>query len=275
MIKLMFITNSSELAAFAVQSGVDRIFVDLETMGKFERQGHRDTLISRHAVADVAAVRAALPAGTELLVRINPWHVGSAGEVEAVIAAGADLIMLPMVRSPREVAQLGEAVRGRCRIVPLVETVGGAETIAAIAALACVSEVFVGLNDLHMELGLRFMFEPLAAGLVDTLAAKVHASGKPFGFGGIARVGEGLLPAERILGEHVRLGSSAVILSRTFHRGAPDVAALLANMDFPAEIARLRQWESHWQKADQTEMEANRLAVSDAVAAIVTKLESA
>ncbi|HEX5277407.1 MAG TPA: aldolase/citrate lyase family protein [Fluviicoccus sp.] len=275
MIKLMFITNSPELAAFAVHSGVDRIFVDLETMGKFERQGHRDTLISRHAVDDVAAVRAALPAGTELLVRINPWHEGSAAEVDAVIAAGADLIMLPMVRSSKEVAHLGGVVRGRSRIVPLVETVGGAETIADIAALDCVSEVFVGLNDLHMELGLRFMFEPLADGLVETLAGRISPSGKPFGFGGIARVGEGLLPAERILGEHVRLGSSAVILSRTFHRGAPDVAALQAGMDFPGEIARLRQWESQWRQAAPAELEANRLAVSEAVAAIVTKLESA
>lgn len=38
----------------------------------------------------------------------------------------------------------------------------------------------------------------------------------PFGFGGIARIGEGDLPSDYILGEHVRLGSTSVILSRTF-----------------------------------------------------------
>ena len=37
-----------------------------------------------------------------------------------------------------------------------------------------------------------------------------------FGFGGIARIGEGDLPSDNILGEHVRLGSQSVILSRTF-----------------------------------------------------------
>ena len=35
------------------------------------------------------------------------------------------------------------------------------------------------------------------------------------GFGGIAHW-EGLIPAEQIIGEHVRLGSKRLILSRTF-----------------------------------------------------------
>ena len=38
----------------------------------------------------------------------------------------------------------------------------------------------------------------------------------PFGIGGIACLGTGLLPAELILAAHLRLGSERVILSRSF-----------------------------------------------------------
>ena len=39
MIKLMYITNNPRIAALADEAGVDRIFVDLETVGKQLRQG--------------------------------------------------------------------------------------------------------------------------------------------------------------------------------------------------------------------------------------------
>ena len=71
------------------------------------------------------------------------------------------------------------------------------------------------------------MFEPLANGLVERVAAAARRQGLRFGFGGIARLDEGLLPGRDVLAEHLRLGSQAVILSRTFHgptspaRGAP------------------------------------------------------
>ncbi|WP_165391285.1 aldolase/citrate lyase family protein [Fluviicoccus keumensis] len=259
------------MAHFVAEAGVNRIFVDLEQEGKFERQGHRNTLISRHEIADVAAVRKAAP-GVELLVRINPWSdERSPGEVEAVIAAGADLIMLPMIRDSGQVRRLGAAVAGRAAIIPLIETVASANAIGEIAALTCVHELYIGLNDLHMELGCRFMFEPLADGLVDRLAAEIRPSGKPFGFGGIARVGEGMLPAELVLGEHVRLGSTRVILSRTFHRMADDVAGIQADMDFGRELAKLRQCETDWRNASAAELARNHEAVRAAVATIIGK----
>ena len=38
----------------------------------------------------------------------------------------------------------------------------------------------------------------------------------PFGFGGIASIGKGLLPSEYVIREHYRLGSTCSILSRSF-----------------------------------------------------------
>ena len=60
------------------------------------------------------------------------------------------------------------------------------------------------------------MFELLADGTVEWLCSKFKSKGLPFGFGGIARLGYGDLPAEYVIAEHYRLGSNMAILSRSF-----------------------------------------------------------
>jgi hypothetical protein len=266
---LFFITNSVPIAQFAVDNGADRIFVDLEVLGKHERQGHLDTLISRHSVNDVAAVRKVVPAG-RLMVRINPVNERTVDEVEQVLEAGADIIMLPMFRTPREVELFVKAVNGRARTTLLVETVGAMKTLRECVAVRGVNEVHIGLNDLHLELRKRFMFELLADGTVDRMAQVLNDAMVPFGIGGVARVGEGLLPAELILAEHARLGSSAAILSRTFHRRAETVAEICAQMDFKAQVAKLRQAYEHHLNASQEDLLRAHLEVT----AIVTSIAS-
>ena len=72
------------------------------------------------------------------------------------------------------------------------------------------------MNDLHLALGMKFMFELLADGTVEGLSSKIKAKGIPFGFGGIATLDGGAMPGEMVLKEHYRLGSSMVIVSRSF-----------------------------------------------------------
>ena len=69
----MYITNQTNIAKIAEAAGVDRIFVDLEYIGKELRQGGMDTVQNRHTPADIAEIKAALTK-SELLVRINPIH---------------------------------------------------------------------------------------------------------------------------------------------------------------------------------------------------------
>ena len=125
-------------------------------------------------------------------------------------------MMLPMFKTPKEVNQFVEYVDGRARVLLLCETREAAEQIDEIMSVSGIDEMYVGLNDLHISYGQKFMFQPLCDGKMDRLAAKIKAKGLPFGFGGIARVGFGMLPAEYIIGEHYRLGSTAAILSRGF-----------------------------------------------------------
>ncbi len=94
-IKLMYITNEPKTARIVEQSGVDRIFIDLEVRGKAERQGHIDSVKSHHTLDDINRTKEAL-SQAELLVRVNALHEQSRQEIDEVVSRGADIVMLPM-----------------------------------------------------------------------------------------------------------------------------------------------------------------------------------
>ena len=76
-LKLMYITNNPDVAKIAEDAGVDRIFVDMEYIGKKARQGGMDTVQSHHTIQDIQNIRTVIRRA-ELLVRINPIHEASA-----------------------------------------------------------------------------------------------------------------------------------------------------------------------------------------------------
>jgi len=214
-IKLMYITNRVDVAKLAQDCGVDWIFVDLEFQGKAERQSGRDTVISCHGIDDVRALRSVVDRSS-LLVRINPIGVWSESEINNVIESGADIVMLPFFKSKTEVEKFAEYVAGRAKTCLLLETPEAVDDIEKILSVGGVDYVHIGLNDLHIAYGMRFMFELLADGTVDRLAKIISGFGIPFGFGGVARMGERVPPGASIIAEHYRTGSSQVILSRSF-----------------------------------------------------------
>jgi len=214
-LKLMFITNDEKIAKIAEQSGVDWIFIDLEIMGKDKRQGHLDTVISRHTIADVKKIRNVLST-SELLVRVNPLYEKSKQEIDEVIENGADIIMLPYFKTSEEVRKFIDIVDKRVKTCILLETPEAVDVLKSILSIRGIDYIHIGLNDLHLGYKMKFMFELLADGTVEKLCKRIKETGIPYGFGGIARVGQGTLPAERIIAEHYRLGSTMDILSRTF-----------------------------------------------------------
>ena len=258
------ITNVPEFAAYAAECGVARIMVDLERIGKHERQGGLGTFISDHRPEDVAVVRAAVPRA-HLLVRINPWHAQSAAEVEHAVRHGADSVMLPMFEQPGALQECARALAGRARLVALLETRGALDSLEAWAGTEGLSEIYVGLNDLHRQLGCRFMFEPLADGTVERVARIAQAHGRGFGFGGIARLDEGLLPGRVVLAEHLRLGSGSVILSRTFNREMIEFPDSDWRGVYREQLDRLRHCESVLRTRSAEEIESDRLLACDLI----------
>ena len=266
----MYITNKPEVAKIAETSGVDWIFLDMEFIGKDARQGGLDTVQNHHTVKDVANIKAAVQ-NAKVLVRVNPIHEAlsdypsSKDEIDATIKAGADIVMLPFFKTVEEVKQFISYVDGRAKTLLLMETVEAANLVDEILEVPGIDMIHLGLNDMHLELGMKFMFELLANGTVEKLGNKIKAKGIPFGFGGIATLDGGALPGSMVLKEHVRLGSSMVIVSRSFCN--TDVVTDLDEVKriFDTGISGLRALEKEASQADAAYLEENRKAVVAAV----------
>ena len=270
LLKLMYITNKPAVAEIAEQAGVDWIFLDMEFIGKDARQGGLDTVQNHHTVKDVANIKAAVKKA-EVLVRVNPIHEAmpnypsSKDEIDATIKAGADIVMLPFFKTVKEVKQFIRYVNGRAKTLLLMETVEAANLVDEILEVPGIDMIHLGLNDMHLELGMKFMFELLANGTVEKLGNKIKAKGIPFGFGGIATLDGGALPGSMVLKEHVRLGSSMVIVSRSFCN--TDIVTDLNEVKriFDTGISGLRALEKEASQAGAAYLEENRKAVVAAV----------
>ena len=268
MMDFLQITNDPDMARRCDALPGMRLFVDLEVHGKAARQAGRNTFISTHQPQDVGRVKAELRR-SQLMVRVNPLHEGTAAELDTVLKQGADLVMLPMFQTPDELRAFSSIVAGRAPIVALLETAGALRSVDDWINTPGLCEVFVGLNDLHISLGCRFMFEPLAQGLLDGVAHQARAHGLRFGFGGIARLDEGLVPGRDVLAEHVRLGSAAVILSRTFHHPSEQNAAAHG---FDDEVAALRQAERDLSKRTSQQVESDRSRIRGLIESVATSM---
>ena len=107
-----------------------------------------------------------------------------------------------------------------------------------------IDSIHIGLNDLSLEYGMKFMFELLTDGTVERLCMKCKEKGIPYGFGGIASLGKGIIPAEMIIKEHYRLGSTCAILSRSFCNADKIGHLGVISSTFVNGIREIRNFES-------------------------------
>lgn len=248
MLNLMYITNDVNVALIAQEAGVQRIFIDMEYIGKDERQAGLDTVKSHHTVEDIKKIRKVIKK-SEIIVRCNPIHestdayCSSQTEIEQILLEKPDIIMLPFFKTVAEVKTFLKLVNGRCKTMLLVETPEAVENIEEIIKLAGIDYIHIGLNDLSLGLKRKFMFEILADGTVDSIIEKIKPTGIPFGFGGIASLGKGVIPSEIIINEHYRLGSTCAILSRSFCDSSKYTDLNKLRSDFLKNLSKIRNYE--------------------------------
>jgi 2-keto-3-deoxy-L-rhamnonate aldolase RhmA len=247
---LTLFTNNPSIAAIADQAGVDRVGLDLECLGKATRQGHLNTWVSNHREGDLRSIKEAL-SHAKLFVRTNPPHPGLPDEVERYISIGTEVLMLPMFTHPDEAKTFVSSIAGRARVSLLVETAQAALRIEDIVKIPGVDEIHIGLNDLHLSLGLSNHFELLTSRFMEHLAAVVHESGLPFGFGGIAHAEADHLPipSRLVYPQYPRLNAKMALVSRSFFNGVEDGADLLRAIP----QARERMTELAGQTSDKWE----------------------
>jgi HpcH/HpaI aldolase/citrate lyase family len=245
-------TNDPDLAAWADGAGIDRVGLDLETLGKRERQEGLGTWISPHTLEDLDGIRPHVNRA-ELFVRINPLNDDSSAEVEALLNRGVEVIMLPNFTSVEEVAQILHLVNRRARVVPLVEHQAAIDTLTELAALG-IEEFHVGLNDLSIEMGFSNRLALLAAPVADKIARNARAAGLSFGLGGLGRPMDETLPipSDLVYAQHARLGASGALIARSFFWRTASADELTR------EVSRLRTRLDEWAQASPTALEAAR-----------------
>ena len=272
-ITLMYITNNPQLAQIAQEAGVDRIWVDLETKGKEERQSGMNTVKSNHTIEDIYAIRPVVTT-SKLMVRVNPLDDDSENEINEVIKAGADYVMLPMFKSKQEVERFINLVNGRAKTMLLLETKEAEECLEEYVSLEGIDEIHIGLNDLHLAHNKTFMFELLTDGTVDRIANILRKNKIRFGFGGFARIGYGILPAENILTHHYKLGSQMAILSRGFCDANITSDPETIREIFKEGVCNIRKKEVEISHYNKEQFDENYQAVCEKIGQIVESIRS-
>jgi HpcH/HpaI aldolase/citrate lyase family len=257
-------TDDPELAGAADEAGIDRVGLDLERLGKYERQGALPHLrISDHRVEQLPRLRSRLERA-QAFVRVNPLNPGSAGEIELALDAGAEVLMLPYFRTPGEVETFVELVRGRAFVSLLLETGAAAEDVAAIARVRGVDEIMVGLNDLALDLGFSNQFALLVSPVLERIAEHVRGAGLPFGCGGIADPANDALPVppSLVCAQYPRLGATRAFVARAF------TAAGLQPGGLKQGVLRCRAELVRWQACSPEELELARDGLAVAAGAL-------
>jgi HpcH/HpaI aldolase/citrate lyase family protein len=254
-------TADPVLAREADDAGVDRIGVDLERLGKEQRQHGLGTWLSPHRERDLRTVGAALERAS-LFARLNPLHDGTPREVEVALEAGTRVLMLPMVLQPAEAERFVDCVRGRAETVLLVEHIEGIRRLERIAAVPGVDEIHIGLNDLALSLGMPNRWLVLEGNVLVDAGRAVRAAGLRFGVGGIGRVDDTSLPvpSDLVYAQYARTGATAALISRSFLDGDEPVNLARAIADARARLAL-------WSGRDEADLEAARAELGRAARA--------
>ena len=259
MINLFYITNNISEAQIVDKLDIDWIFIDLETVGKKDRQIGRNTVMSDHSISDVQKIRRVIN-NTKILLRCNPIGIHSKKEIEEINkTSGIDMVMLPFFKTVKEVKMFIELL-DTSKVEPtlLIETTSALDNLSDILKLYPFKYVHIGLNDIHIERNTSFMFEPYIDGLLDKTASILRSNNKKFGIGGIGKIGSDLLPTpECVINEHTRLKSSGVILSRSFKGNFSEESKELFETELTQSVIKFRKQEKYSKTLDENQLLEN------------------
>ncbi len=259
MINLFYITNNVIEAQIVDKLDIDWIFIDIEKVGKKDRQVGRNTVLSDHSISDVQKIRSVIN-NTKILLRCNPIGIHSRKEIEEINKInGLDMVMLPFFKNATEVKIFLELL-DTSKVEPalLIETTSAINNLNDILKLYPFKYVHIGLNDIHIERNSCFMFEPFIDGLLEETVSILNNNNIKFGIGGIGKIGSDLLPTpECLIKEHIRLKSSGVILSRSFKGNFNIMSKELFESELTQSVINFRNYEKYSKTLDENQLNEN------------------
>lgn len=260
---LTVITKSVEIAGFAEDCGINRIGVDLERLGKEQRQQGLGTRLSDHTLADLRQI-AAVVSKNKLFARLNPLNENTQREIDEAINAGAQFLMLPYFESALDVDRFVRFIDERATPIALVETAPALVRVREVMQVSGLAEVMIGLNDLRLSLGVQSHFEVLCSPLMDMVAGEAAKLKLPLTIGGIAPPSTQHLPvpADLVLAQYPRLQARGAWLARSSFE--PEVTS----DSLKAAVHAIRTRLSELASLSDTELERYRDALKKKIFSI-------
>jgi hypothetical protein len=255
---ILFHTNA-EFDTSAIQAGIQTIIVDWEQRGKEQRQRNFDTQINLHTADDLRIARSIK--NTRLICRLNGWGPWTAEEVELAIGLGVDELLLPMVRSVKEVEDTLTVIAGRCGFGIMLETPQALELAASLAQFP-LARVYMGLNDLSILRQDRHLFAPVADGTVQRF--REAFARLSFGFGGLTLPDRGYpLTCQLLINEMARLDCNFSFLRRSFVRDIRGYDLNIGVQKIKAALTEAHNRTVAQVQADQAELLAAIMQLPD------------
>ncbi|BFM09457.1 aldolase/citrate lyase family protein [Halioxenophilus aromaticivorans] len=229
---LTMITNCPTEARRGVLAGINRIGVDLEKIGKAQRQSGLNSRVSSHDLNDLEDIRRAID-HHPLFVRVNSMHAGSEFEINAALDIGATHIMLPYFHRPQEVKDFSRLVNGRATTILLVETAAAIFYIEDLVKISGIDEIHIGLTDLKISLNIPSRFETLTHWIAEHVSKVVNGAGLPFHVGGVTCIDDQRLPIPgwRVASQYPRLNATGALVTRAFLEAANSDSKLITEVD--------------------------------------------
>lgn len=242
-----------------VEGGARGILVDIERRGKDGTAANGRAGV--HKIDDIVPLGAA---DLFVICRLNSYGPHTEIEVEQALAAGANELLLPMVRGLQEVEAVQRLLVDRAGLGVMVETPEAVELAATLDGQG-LSRMFVGLNDLGQTQGKANIFEVLAEDTVERVRTLVHRT--PFGFGGLTLPGAGSpLPVEYFYCELARLECDFTFLRNSFFHDSGNRSAAAAVSEIHAHICETK-------RRDATRIRQDRRRTSQLLFQLLEQLE--
>jgi citrate lyase beta subunit len=251
--ELFLFSTDPQVIRTADSAGVHGFIVDMENKGKQTRQTGYDTQINLNTIEDLKNARSSTD--REVICRINGFGEHTPAEVEQVISAGVDEILLPMVRHSKEVTHTLDFIHNRCKLGILIETAEAVKAASTLGSLP-LSRVYVGLNDLAIDRKTRCIFTSVADGTLEHIRSSIQ---QHFGFGGLTLPEKGHpIPCRLLAGEITRLGCDFTFLRRSFFKD-------IAGHEMKVEIPRILEFISECRARSNAQVEKDHAEFADLV----------